>query len=361
MIKYYCINRWNEGDNMTKSEQLLSAFSEDYFFKELVLDDLWFTPPGGTKIELADLLINMGDIVVAIQLKERNEADQTGDPKEEKKWFDDRCKSAKKQVKATLQYISTGVLPAFVNKRGQSVSLQSDATVIPLVVFENSQLSDYPPLLRKHSESGMNINCMSLADYREMCRILVTPMEIVDYLEYRKEIYEKHGDIDIMILEGSENRLVLTKPRKNETLVHQFLVEKYEMKEIADQRLCIQFFRNFLRLLPERTVNCSAADGTYNVLTFLAHLQRFEVAAFWDGFEETKVESKQGEYGIRHSLRNEVSKYTIVFTANGMIPMDVLLPIIRKKANPLRVLEIEIHWFDDDAFGIDFLYWDDTK
>ena len=269
---------------MTKSEQLLSAFSEDYFFKELVLDDLWFTPPGGTKIELADLLINMGDIVVAIQLKERNEADQTGDPKEEKKWFDDRCKSAKKQVKVTLQYISTGVLPAFVNKRGQSVSLQSDATVIPLVVFENSQLSDYPPLLRKHSESGMNINCMSLADYREMCRILVTPMEIVDYLEYRKEIYEKHGDIDILILEGSENRLVLTKPRKNETLVHQFLVEKYEMKEIADQRLCIQFCRNFLRLLPERTVNCSAADGTYNVLTFLAHMQRFEVAELEEGF-----------------------------------------------------------------------------
>jgi hypothetical protein len=346
---------------MTKSEQLLSAFSEDYFFKELVLDDLWFTPPGSTKVELADLVINLCDIVVAIQLKERNEEDKTGDPKEEKKWFDDRCKSAKKQVKKTLQYISAGVLPAFVNKRGQSVLLQSDATVIPLVVFENSQMSDYPPLLRKHSESGMNINCMSLADYREMCRVLVTPMEIVEYLKYRKAIYENHGDLDIMILERTDNEIVLTKPRKNETLVHQFLIEKYEVKEIADQRLCIQFFRNFLHLLPERTVNCSSADGTYNVLTFLAHLQRYEIATFWDGFEATKTEAKQGEFGIRHSLRHEISGYVIVFTANGMIPIDVLLPIIRKKTNPVRVLEIEIHWFDDDAFGIDFLYWDDSK
>lgn len=87
-------------------------------------------------------------------------------------------------------------------------------------------MSDYPPILRKHSESGMNINCMSLAVYREMCRVLVTPMEIVEYLNYRKAIYENHGDLDIMILEKADNQLVLTKPGKNETLVHQFLIKK---------------------------------------------------------------------------------------------------------------------------------------
>lgn len=346
---------------MTKSEQLLSAFSEDYFFKELVLDDLWFTPPGSTKVELADLLINLGDIIVVIQLKERNEADQTNDLNEENKWFADRCKSAKKQVKNTLQYISSGVLPAFMNKRGQSVQLRPDAVVIPLVVFENSQLVDYPPLLRKHSESGMDINCMSLADYREMCRVLVTPMEIVDYLEYRKEIYEKYGDIDIMVLESSDNEIFLTKPRESETLVRHFLVEKYEMEELSNQRRCIQFFRNFLRLLPERTVNCSASDGTYNVLTFLSHLHRFEIEAFWERFELTKSEAKQGECGLRYSLRHDIKEYAIVFSANALIPIDMLLPTIRKKANPVRILEIEIHWFDDDAFGVDFLYWDDTK
>ena len=346
---------------MTKSEQLLSAFSEDYFFKELVFDDLWFTPPGSTKVELADLLINLGDIIVVIQLKERNEADQTYNLDEENKWFADRCKSAKKQVKKTLQYISSGILPTFMNKRGQSVQLQPDAVVIPLVVFENNQLVEYPPLLRKHSKSGMDINCMSLDDFREMCRILVTPMEIVDYLEYRKEIYEKYGGIDIMILESSDNKLLLTKPRRCETLVRQFLSEKYNMEELADQRLCIQFFRNFLRLLPERTVNCSAADSTYNVLTFLSHLHRFEIAAFWERFVLTKSEAKQGERGLRYSLRHEIKGYAILFSANVLIPIDMLLPTILKKANPMRILEIEIHWFDDDAFGIDFLYWDETK
>lgn len=40
---------------MNNSERLLSAFSENYFYKELVFDDLCFTPKGDTEKELADL------------------------------------------------------------------------------------------------------------------------------------------------------------------------------------------------------------------------------------------------------------------------------------------------------------------
>ena len=58
---------------MTNSEKLLSYFSEDFFYKELVYADLKFDPEGGTEIELADLIINLEDVILAIQLKERNE------------------------------------------------------------------------------------------------------------------------------------------------------------------------------------------------------------------------------------------------------------------------------------------------
>lgn len=56
---------------MTNSEKLLSSFSENYFYKELVYADLKFIPTGGAEIELADLIINLEDIILAIQLKER--------------------------------------------------------------------------------------------------------------------------------------------------------------------------------------------------------------------------------------------------------------------------------------------------
>ena len=58
---------------MTNSEKLLSSFSEDFFYKELVYADLKFVPEGGTEIELAGLIINLEDVILAIQLKERNE------------------------------------------------------------------------------------------------------------------------------------------------------------------------------------------------------------------------------------------------------------------------------------------------
>ena len=58
---------------MTNSEKLLSSFSEDFFYKELVYADLKFVQEGGTEIELADSIINLEDVILAIQLKERNE------------------------------------------------------------------------------------------------------------------------------------------------------------------------------------------------------------------------------------------------------------------------------------------------
>ena len=71
---------------MTNSEKLLSSFSENYFYKELVYADLKFTPIGGTEIELADLIINLEDTILAIQLKERNEKDRTQDKNIEEKF-----------------------------------------------------------------------------------------------------------------------------------------------------------------------------------------------------------------------------------------------------------------------------------
>ena len=53
---------------MTNSEKLLSSFSENYFYKELVYSQLKFVPDGGTEIELADLIINLEDVILAIQL-----------------------------------------------------------------------------------------------------------------------------------------------------------------------------------------------------------------------------------------------------------------------------------------------------
>ena len=77
---------------VNSTEKILSAFAQMYFFKELVHNQLQFTEEGSTEKEVADLLLNLGDKIVAIQLKARNEADKTGEIEKEIKWLNHKCK-----------------------------------------------------------------------------------------------------------------------------------------------------------------------------------------------------------------------------------------------------------------------------
>lgn len=97
------------------------------------------TPIGGTEIELADLIINLEDIILAIQLKERNEKDRTQDKNIEEKWLKKKCKKAKEQIKDTISYITSEKV-SFINARGKKTIINPSAEVVPLVVFENDSI-----------------------------------------------------------------------------------------------------------------------------------------------------------------------------------------------------------------------------
>lgn len=172
---------------MTNSEKLLSSFSENYFYKELVYADIKFIPIGGTEIELADLIINLEDIILAIQLKERNEKDRTQDKNIEEKWLKKKCKKAKEQLKDTISYITSEKV-SFINARGKKTIINPSAEVVPLVVFENDSISKYEHLLRNHTNDGLAVNCMSIDDFKLMCKQLLSPIEIITKL---KSVYKQ--------------------------------------------------------------------------------------------------------------------------------------------------------------------------
>ena len=51
---------------VNETEKILSAFAQMYFFKELVQNRLQFTEQGSTEKEVADLLLNLGDIIIIL-------------------------------------------------------------------------------------------------------------------------------------------------------------------------------------------------------------------------------------------------------------------------------------------------------
>ena len=344
---------------MNKSERLLSAFAEKTFFKEFVLDELCFTPENGSEIELADLLINLDSYIIAIQLKARNDTDQTEDTTIENKWLNKKCRKAKAQVKETLRLISSGELPMFENKRGQHITLNNNAEVIPLVVFENKMINSYPHLLCKHSDEGMDINCMSFKDFEEMCNILITPFEIVLYLNYRRDFFKENGDVDIF-LSDVEGGITLSKPTEKESLAYSFLNERYGTCELLRQRSRLLAFNDFMHSLPDHTVLSSMKDGNYTVLLFLALLDRQEICEFINRLVATRKKARHHKQGIFYSLRRADNEYAILFVAGKLLKMDFLLSEVRKKADVKRLMEVSVYWETKTDFRIDFLFWSNT-
>lgn len=346
------------------SEEILSAFAKLYFFEELVHDSLQFTPTESCEKEVADLLLNLGDVIVAIQLKWRNDKSATDSEAKEIKWLGKKCKDAKSQVKESIGYIRSGTLPAFSNGRNQSISLNSDAKIIPLVIFMNKGIKKYDHVLRKHSEDGMDINCLSFEDFQKMCEALITPIEIVEYLEWRLQFYENNGPVDFMMYEAADGTVTFTKPKNNEALAYQFLAEEYGIQQSQELEMYIQAFRDFLHRLPDHTVVKSEEIADYEMVRFFAHFNRQEIKPFIERLHLAVDKAYNAEYGMIGSLRNVLRKYLVVFTSskygNGF-PMEYLLEVAPNGDEVLRLLQLVIYWENDDEYRVDFHFCDFTR
>ena len=345
------------------TEKILSAFAQMYFFKELVQDQLKFTKAGSTEKEVADLLLNLGDIIVAVQLKARNESDKTEDLEREIKWLNHKCKDAKKQVKDSIMYIRTGTLPAFENERGQQVTINSNAEIIPVVVFMNEDIGNhYDHVLRKHSDDGMDINCLSFQDFQTVCRELLTPIEIVEYLKWRLSFYQNNGNVNISIFMGDDDSVLLTRPISGETLVHQFLAEQYGFKNAKEMGTYVAPFQWMLHNLPDRIVAESIDNSSYPMILFFSHFNRTEIKAFEERIGRALESAKRGEYTVVGSLRNILRKYVIFFvsTHEGLaLQMDFLEELAYKNGAEFdKLIQVFLYWENDEEYRIDFIFQD---
>lgn len=91
------------------------------FFGEFVFSDLWFSHRDigqGSNIQLADLIINIGDDLLAFQVKTRNGKPIDGG---DKKWIEKQVKHAKGQLVDTFNNLQVYGLPEFVNKKASCI------------------------------------------------------------------------------------------------------------------------------------------------------------------------------------------------------------------------------------------------
>lgn len=348
---------------VNSTEKILSAFAQIYFYKELVLDQLQFIEEGSTEKEVADLLLNLGDMIVAIQLKARNEADKTGDIEKEIKWLNHKCKDAKKQVKDSITYIQEGKLPSFSNERGQNIDIDSESEILPLVIFMNDDIGDqYAHILRKHSVEGMDINCLSFEDFQIVCRELMTPIEIVEYLKWRLEYYQNNGEVNISIFMGNDDSVLFTRPASREALVQQFLAERYGIKDAKEMEPFVVPFQWMLHNLLEHVVVESAENSSYPMILFFSHFGRDEIKAFEERISSSLNLAKKGKNAIVGTIRHTLKKYVMFFVSapdRNPWPMEVLNVLAQNKGADFdKLIQVYIYWENDEEYRIDYVFQD---
>lgn len=105
------------------SEQRITTINQNMFYREFTFDKNDFRASDDNKVELADNVIWLDDLLILIQIKERNHADAKTD---QEKWFQNKVlKKAKNQLKNSLKFLKEEQHIFISNPLGQTFDLKT--------------------------------------------------------------------------------------------------------------------------------------------------------------------------------------------------------------------------------------------
>ena len=177
-----------------RDQTLLTSFlanlNANVFLREFSFARTCFTPPGGTELELADHVVRVGNLLLLYQLKERDAA-ATGSLEV---WIKNKVvRKATRQIRSTVALLSSGSAVTVANERGHTFDLKSSA---------ERRTSSHRRVQVWRDENSASLSSVSrewiswlyphLRRERllEICRYLVTPAEIAEYLDWRQRSLE---------------------------------------------------------------------------------------------------------------------------------------------------------------------------
>jgi hypothetical protein len=187
----------------TESENHVNSINQRFFFKEFTFSSNEFVDPESKqKLEVADHIIWLDYILFIVQIKQRN----SNDPDSAEKWFKNKVlNKAVKQVKSTHSYLDRFSNITIRNNKGHSRNLADakKAYRVNLIIYSPGE--DFPEELRQQkfypsSQVGL-IHLLHQEDYDWVCRYLITPAEVDEYLYFRERLFVKHGNITTQLPE----------------------------------------------------------------------------------------------------------------------------------------------------------------
>ena len=175
---------------MEASEEHISAVNANFFFKEFSFSKNKFQPPSAKEeLELADNFVWLDDFLFIFQIKGRNEK-ATGSVE---KWYKKKVRDvAVGQIKNSLEYLKSFKQIKVQNEKRHEFDVSEARNVSPTkVIIYSADLPDSIRFQKFHESSSAGlIHLLHLEDYSWICKYLVTPSEIHEYLKFRESFYQ---------------------------------------------------------------------------------------------------------------------------------------------------------------------------
>lgn len=283
---------------LAKSLADLNAF---HFLREFTFSKTTFRPAPTSEVELADNIVWLDNIFIVFQLKQR-EPIPTSDSNSEERWFEKKILGrAVKQVRDTLKYLKENVEIKISNHRNHQISLPTSALPRPhkLIVYQaHESLPDKCKSMKYHrSGTAGVIHLFPLADYTGIVETLITPSEIIEYLEFREALVERWEE---KVNAVSEQALV--GQYLNDDMVSlpsQSFVRN--LQQLDDEPATWDISRILQNFLERRTFGDGETEY-YSIVSELAKLNRGELKAFKERILISMEKAKANEDDLPYRM-----------------------------------------------------------
>lgn len=333
---------------MTFQEQIANL-NELFFFKEFTFSVTTFRPSASNELELADNVVNIDDLILIYQLKERHAPDDTK-PDAEANWFYNKVlKKGKSQIRDTLKYLDEFSPIKIKNHRGLTFEINRDqiSYLDKLIVYK--PYSKLPVKCAKikfyQSYVAGNIHIIPAVDYLEICKTLVTPTEVHDYFSFRENLWVNHG-------EKVENcpELAIVGQYLSGELDAEPDTHYIEYLSSLKQNRVEWNMAGIIKHFPESIVTDNKPTDYYKIILELAKLKRTELKAFKERFVLSVDQAAKNEFVLPFRI-------TVPRTGCGFVFIPIDDSFKESMQTGLKNLT-EAHKYDqqlDKCIGVTFL------
>ncbi len=309
----------------TQSENIVTKISSNVFYNEFTFDKNDFYPKDGKK-ELADNVLWLDDLLFVIQVKERN-PNEIKSEKEENKWFENTVlKIAKNQIKKSVDFFSKYSDIKVKNVRNHQIDISNanlkDINKVIIYMPNSSLINERNKSIKFYeSKQSGNIHIFNIEDYLWICKFLITPTELDEYLKFRERIFLMHKKI--ITLYPEQYILGHFLNTDDETIIKEEYIQTFDkLVDDIDDFDVSGMLNNFLEKIHIEEQRNST--DYYNIIKEIAKLKRYELIEFKKRFRQIIEDVKSQTFSMPY-------RFTITRTGCGF----VFIPLLADKV---------LHW-----------------